>query len=376
MAFIHATKDNQWRENLNPLRGLTMERIVRMIEEGERGALADVQWFYQNMERADSLIATVIARRKAALMSAEWNVRMDADGADQGLAKEQAEFLISEYDRIANLREAVAFLATAPFRGYAHLEKHFGANGEVSRLEPVEQWFWCRKGMFGEWQYNAGAKAGIMEGQKITRENFILLEAPCAVDRMLAIYYFRRNLALKDWDGYLEIYGIPSLFFVGPPGASTEKEKLYAEIAEQLASAGRGYLPNGTTVTHVNGGGSGRAPFAEHLSYLDKQIALLGTGGTLTMLAESGSGTLAGGAQQDAFNQIAQADASAISEAFQRDFDAPLLAEAFPGWPVEAYFEIAVKQDNPYGIPVQKDVLGRVTLEKPAMEQPSQTGNV
>jgi hypothetical protein len=43
---------------------------------------------------------------------------------------------------------------------------------------------------------------------------------------------------------------------------------------------------------------------------------------------------------------------------------------------VEAYFEIAVKQDNPYGIPVQKDVLGRVTLEKPAMEQPSQTGNV
>ena len=35
MAFINASKDNLWRENLNPLRGLTMERIVRMIEEGE-----------------------------------------------------------------------------------------------------------------------------------------------------------------------------------------------------------------------------------------------------------------------------------------------------------------------------------------------------
>jgi len=129
-------------------------------------------------------------------------------------------------------------------------------------------------------------------------------------------------------------------------------------------------------VTHVNGGGSGRAPFSDHLSYLDKQIALLGTGGTLTMLAESGSGTLAGNAQQDAFDQIAQSDASVISEAFQRDFDAPLLASAFPGWPVEAYFEISIKKANPYGLPVEKDVLGRVTIDTPAIEQPSQMGNV
>jgi phage gp29-like protein len=353
-----------------------MERIVRMIEEGERGAMSDVQWFYQSMERADSMIATVIARRKAALMAAEWNVRVEEDASDPELARAQADFLISEYDRITNLREAVSFLSTASFRGYAHLEKHFDKNGAVIKLEQVEQWFWCRKGMFGEWMYNVGAKSGAVDGQKAKRENFILLESMCALDRMLAIYYFRRNLALKDWDGYLEIYGIPSIFFVGPPGTTPDKEKLYAQIAEELCSAGRGYLPNGTTVTHVNGGGAGKAPFSEHLSYLDKQIALLGTGGTLTMIAESGTGTLAGGAQQDAFNQIAQSDASAISEAFQRDFDAPLLAEAFPGAPVLAYFEIGIKKDNPYGLPVKKDVTGRVVAEAPAVEQPSNLGNV
>ena len=375
MAFIYTSKDNLWREHLNPLRGLTMERIVRMIEEGERGALADVQWFYQGMERADSLIATVIARRKAALMAAQWNVRIEESAADPALAQEQAAFLLAEYDRIGNLREAVAFLATAPFRGYAHLEKHFGAGGGVTRLEPVEQWFWCRKGMFGPWQYNAGARSGVTEGKNIRRENFILLETPCALDRMLAVYAFRRNLALKDWDGYLEVYGIPSLFFVGPPGATEEKEKLYAEIAERLAAGGRGYLPNGTTVAHVNGGGNGRAPFSDHLQYLDRQIALLGTGGLLTMLAESGSGSLAGSAHQNAFNQIAQSDAAAISEALQRDFDAPLLSEAFPGWPVEAYFEIAIPKENPY-LPPAREILGRVTLDTPALEQPSPTGNV
>jgi hypothetical protein len=38
------------------------------------------------------------------------------------------------------------------FRGYAHLEKHVGASGMIERLEPVEQWFWLRDGMFGDWE--------------------------------------------------------------------------------------------------------------------------------------------------------------------------------------------------------------------------------
>jgi len=29
-----------------------------------------------------------------------------------------------------------------------------------------------------------------------------------------------------------------------------------------------------------------------------------------------------------------------VSEALQRDFDAPMLAAAFPGWPVEAGFRL------------------------------------
>jgi hypothetical protein len=99
-------------------------------------------------------------------------------------------------------------------------------------------------------------------------------------------------------------------------------------------------------VKYVNGGGSGRPPFRDHLDYLDKQITLLGTGGLLTMLTESGSGTLAGNAHQEAFNQVAKADAVMVSEAFQRDFDAPLLEGAFPGWPVEAGFELSLEQQG------------------------------
>jgi hypothetical protein len=47
------------------------------------------------------------------------------------------------------------------------------------------------------------------------------------------------------------------------------------------------------------------------------------------MLTESGSGTLAGNAHQEAFSQVAKADAVIVSEALQRDFDAPMLAAAY-----------------------------------------------
>jgi len=71
------------------------------------------------------------------------------------------------YDQIENFKDAVGFLCGGIFRGYAHLEKHFSASGMIDRLEPVEQWFWMRDGMFGEWQYNrVGSKksSGVILG--------------------------------------------------------------------------------------------------------------------------------------------------------------------------------------------------------------------
>ena len=341
MSFpIYTSKDNAWREYVNPLRGLTMDSLVAKIEQGERGAFADLQWFYQAMERSDALIATVAMRRRAALLSMNWDAVPEASPSDATLAREQAAYLHDLYDGIENLREVIAYLATAAFRGFAHAEKHWSEDGSsVLRLEPVEQWFWCRDGMFGEWTYNRDAKSGAERGEEIERGNFVICESPIALDRILSVQYFRRNLAMRDWSSFLDVYGIPSVFFVGKEGFSQEKEDALFDIAQKLVRDGRGYLPHGTDVKYVDGGnGRNRPPFRDHLDYLDKQITLLGTGGLLTMMAESGSGTLAGSAHQQAFDQVARSDAVMVSEALQRDFDLPMLERAFPGWPVEAYF--------------------------------------
>ncbi len=345
---LYSHKSNRWRDAYNPLRGMSLPKLVSLMEAGERGAYADLQWFYHYMERSDAMIHAVIQRRRAALLACDWDIRLatgvsGGDGrgktGDEVLASEQAAFLREAYDRVENFRDAVSFLFSGFFRGYAHLEKHFSQSGMVTRLEPVEQWFWVREGLFGPWEYNQDARSGVDRGVSVDFQNFLIHES-VPLNRMLAVLYLRKNLSQKDWDSFLEVYGIPSIFLVGPPNTPETKEAEYHAVAQEIMSNGRGYLPHGSDVKSVNGGGN-KPPFLEHIDYIDRQITLAATGGLLTMLAESGSGTLAGNAHSDTFSQIARSDAALLSGLFQEQFDARLLREYFPGKPILAYFEFA-----------------------------------
>ena len=337
---IYDSKNHKWRDQYNPLRGLSLPKLVSLLESGERGAYADLQWFYHYMERSDAMIHAVIQRRRAALLACDWDIRVSADeDADKGLAAEQSSFLREAYDRVENFRDAVSFLFSGFFRGYAHLEKHISPSGMVTRLEPVEQWFWVRDGLFGSWEYNQNAMSGVGRGVPVDYENFLVFET-MPLNRILASLYFRKNLNQKDWDSFLEVYGIPSIFLIGPPNTPETKEAEYHKVAQEIMSDGRGYLPYGSDVKYVNGGGN-KPPYLEHIDYIDRQITLTATGGLLTMLAEAGSGTLAGNAHADTFLQIARSDAALLSGLFQEQFDTPLLREYFPGQPILAYFEFA-----------------------------------
>jgi len=370
-----------WRAQYNPLRGLTLRLAVAMLEQGERGNYARLQWLFRYIEKRNATLRGVLQRRQAAMTRLDWDIRVRSDAANIGsprsLAARQAAFLRDAYERIANLHEAVAFLALAEFRGYAHLERHFDARGRTVKLQPVPQWFWARLGPDAPWQYNAEARPGLPMPQDpvLDPARFLYREVDSPVDEVALIAHIRQGLSQKDWDAFVETYGLPPLFLELPPDVPAEREQEYQAMAEAIIGDARGTMPNGTRVQTIDAGARGQNPFAEHVRYQDEQIVLAATGGKLTALAESGTGTLAGSAHQQAFDDITEAEAVVIAEVFQRQFDAPLLAQEFPGQPQLAYFELAlVREIDPATVVEHALVLAKAGYEIDPSELSEKTG--
>jgi phage gp29-like protein len=368
-----------WRAQFNPLRGLTIQLLVAMLEQGERGNYARLQWLYRFVEKRNSTLRAVLQRRQAAITRLDWDIRLrsDASSGPRTLPARQAAFLRDAYERIENLREAVTFLALAEFRGYAHLERIVDRQGRITELRPVPQWFWARLGPEAPWQYNATARPGLPMPQDpvLDPAKFIVREVGSPIDEVAVIAHVRQSLSQKDWDAFVETYGLPPLFLELPPDIPAEREAEYQAQAEAIIGDARGTVPHGTQIHTVDSGARGQNPFAEHLRYQDELIVLAATGGKLTALAESGSGTLAGSAHQQAFDDITEAEGALISEIFQRQFDARLLAEAFPGQPQLAYFELAMTRSlDPADVIAQALTLAKAGYEIDPAELSEKTG--
>ena len=65
----------KWRDQLNPLRGLTIKRAVTLLEQAQRGIMADYQWTCRLMERRFPDLSALISRRISALMEMDWEIK-------------------------------------------------------------------------------------------------------------------------------------------------------------------------------------------------------------------------------------------------------------------------------------------------------------
>jgi phage gp29-like protein len=347
-----------WRQQLNPLVGLSMPRVVQYLANSEMGYHADLQWLYLFIERRDAVLKAVIERRLSAMKKLSHTIKVK-DGMEGKQADAQKEFLKGVYAGIGNLRQAIEFMATASFRGYAHMEKHYSGNGDVVRLEPVPQYLWCHKLPSKDWLYNGKAfqtATGVPIADRM--QDFVVREIERPIDEIAVIHFIRKSLSQKDFDGFIEDFGIPPLFVELPPGVGTgvtphqpgsEILDYYQLLAEQVISDARGVLPNGAKIQMPTIAARDGTIFEKHLRYQDEQIVLAGTSGLLTTLsAPTGLGGDGQGQQHgDAFTDLAKAEAISIAEIFQEQIDAVALQEEFPDQDILVQFDLQhVDADN------------------------------
>ena len=306
------------------------------------------------MEGSFPTLMGLIERRTSPLLEMNWNCRAVSEdklteGTTMAMAEEQAGALREAYEGIDNIYDAIEWLELGAFRGFAHLEKIYANPGTedltVEHLEPVEQWHWTRKSMYAQWEYVAAATQTNV-GVPINYQQFVIHEVRRPLDRVALLLWVRANLCEKNWDAFIEIYGVPRWLVTMPPNAPKEQESKYMAASRDIARGGNGALPFGSSAVPADKPRSSE-PFRPRLDWLQEQLVLAGTGGLLSMLSmPTGIGHGASSVHEDAFKKISVKEARKISEVFNRQFDGPLLAQKFPGQPQLAYFELSAKEET------------------------------
>ncbi len=349
---------NRWREQYNFLRGLMMARAVALLEAGLMGDYPELQRVFALAEMSNGTYVGLVERCLAPFSEFDWEIKTVEEkklppGATKEMADAQAATLRNAYDALDNLQEAIEHLALGDFRGFAHLQKQRAeglAEGDVVHLECLPTWKFSREGLFGAWYWNPAMQSTTtpvytlgetnrIGSENLPREDFITREVRVPIDRVGLQFFIYTKLAEKNYAGFMEIYGIPGGVVTMPANVPREQLAAFEAAAKAVAEGGSGAIPNGASYT-ANDSPRASDPFGPFLRYWQEQLILAGTSGKLTMLAESGSGTLAGGAHEDTFQVVASARAKKISECFQKDFDADVLRRKHVGQPTLAYFEL------------------------------------
>src|ERR1035437_1173359 len=154
-TFLYQSRLATWRQSLNPLRGLNIGRWVQMAANSEMGLKADLQWLYLFVERRDAVLKAVMERRISSIKKLDWAIKIKKGMEKDKNALAQQQYLEDTYNSIDNIRDAIEHLATASFRGFAHLEKVYNNDGDVISLQAVPQYHFCAKIPCRDWLYSA-----------------------------------------------------------------------------------------------------------------------------------------------------------------------------------------------------------------------------
>jgi hypothetical protein len=390
-------RSNFWRDNYNPLRGLTIARLMALFEQAERGAFPEIQLTLRKAEKRFPALKGFIEKLVSSVEELDGRVRVKEqlpEGATGAMAEKQRRFLQGRYEMLRNFKSSLAQIALADVRGYAVLQKHRyqdGPNeGAVAELYWIEPWCWSRDGFYGGFFYNENSQPGIglgscetilgeanrIGGPELPRSEFVICEAESPLYEIALIAFVNWLMGRRDYSAFVEIFGLPGSVIIMPPNVPPGKEYEYQAAAEKVARSVSGALPHGADVKFPATATRGEYPYEKFCETQEKDVVLAGTAGLLTMLPmPTGIGKGASAEHDGAWQRIAVAKALRINETLQRDFDAPELAAEFPGEPVCVEFALEVRDTEDVGKLLDNVVkAGAAGLQADALEISDRSG--
>ena len=340
MATPKKTASLAWLERSNPLSGLSISEAKSIFDAARSGNTQRLHWLYQEIETQNPVLSMCVSRRSGAAAGFNWAVteRAAKNGALSGEQKDAVETFLADIDNFADLFE---HLDLALFRGFAHAQPIWDGDA-VHHIELLDSWKFLKQD--GEWFFNPACDGYSKNCISCQNARLVTVERRRPVDVPALAIHIRSAVGERDWGRFLERYALPKPAIIMAPNATEDDRDKYLQSGEGMENGQVSVWPSGASISDFAGGSRGVDPFSAFITHQEKTILMLATGGTLGSMAEAGSGTLAGNAQQDVWESIVSRDSGIIAAAVQRSLLRPFLAAKFPGSPVCVDFAFDLTQ--------------------------------
>ena len=328
-----------------PLDFLNISTVRSCMNDALRGAYAQVQWIWEQLEPADAVLASCVEKRDTALKKLPWRIvkKKGLSDLEDAIADAQLRTAKDFCNAVANMDEAIAAFGQASFRHFKRLQMV-----ETSRefvLQVTDNWNWSRDGYNGEWQWNPRATFGTARAEAVPVPEWSILTRLCPrpIDQVAMMLCLDRKNAKAQWMTCNGRYGTPPFFVVLPEGTDEDTKILYLKMAMQCVSNSCGTLPPGADVKAVSVPASTPDMFLKLIDLSTQELVLRSTNGQMTMLTAPGAGTNTetGSTHEDGFDDLAAGEGKDISGVLNRGMVWPIIEQWHPGQ--EIYVELEIK---------------------------------
>lgn len=326
----------EWEEH--PSRGLTPQRLHRILEDAEQGNLVAQADLFSDMEEKDGHIMSEMAKRKRAILTLDWEIHEPANATaeerrDTDLIRELVSALPAFDEFLLDCMDAVG-------HGFAPIEVTWHQVGPYTLPKTFthrpQRWFQTLA-------HNGDAlrlRDGSAHGQELWPMGWVIHRHKArsgyltrtGLHRTLAWPYLFKNYSVRDLAEFLEIYGLPLRLGKYPAGTTKqEKATLLAAVAG-IGHNAAGIIPDSMAIDFENAAQGTQEPFEAMIAWCERTQSKVILGGTLTSQADGKSSTNAlGQVHNEVRHDLTVSDSRQLAVTANRDVIAPMRLLNIPG---------------------------------------------
>lgn len=328
-----------------PSVGLTPSRLTALLHEADDGSLAGPMQLFEEMEEKDPHLFAVASTRRLALTGMAWDVISAADAqpvTDRAAADAAAAYCREVLQGLEGFDESLQHLSLATGRNIAVAEIVWKPRAGALRPVAVYPIDGARI-VFDELDRPRVLTAEApRDGIALPPGKFIV-HTPHGVSghpqrggllRVSAMIYLAKNLALKQWMIFAEVFGMPVRIARYDAAATPQDKREMLTMLESLGTTAAGIFSKAIDLQLVEAGrGTAGPPYQALIEFLNRELSKAWLGQTLTTETAGQSGSFAAARVHESVRaDVLADDMRKEATTIRRDLLIPLTAYRFgPG---------------------------------------------